>query len=110
NNQLNIQSIQPQPQIKTEVLDQPEKVNFQSSQLTHEQLLRQQHSMQQHQVQPNSQFVQNQYHQNQQQQNPQHQQAILRSNSFKQSQLASNHSMQLSEQGALTHSGLISSQ
>ncbi|XP_062218154.1 probable histone acetyltransferase HAC-like 1 isoform X2 [Phragmites australis] len=110
NNQLNIQSIQPQPQIKTEVLDQPEKVNFQSSQLTHEQLLRQQHSIQQHQVQPNSQFVQNQFHLNQQQPNPQHQQAMLRSNSFKQSQLASSHSMQLSEQGGLPHNELISSQ
>jgi E1A/CREB-binding protein len=39
-NQLNIQSIQQQPQIKTEVLDQTEKVNFQSPQLTHDQLLR----------------------------------------------------------------------
>ncbi|GJN18950.1 hypothetical protein PR202_gb06170 [Eleusine coracana subsp. coracana] len=108
-NQLNIQSIQSQP-IKTEVLDQSEKMNFQSSQLTHEQLLRQQHSMQQHQVQPNSQFVQNQYHLNQQQQNPQHEQSVLRSNSFKQSQLVSSHSMQLSEQGALPHTELISSQ
>lgn len=100
-NQLNIQSIQSQPQIKTEILDQSEKMNFQSSQLTHGQLLHQQHSMQQHQVQPNSQFVQNQYHLNQQHQNPQHQQSVLRSNSFKQSQLVSSHSMQLSEQGAL---------
>ncbi|KAL5212444.1 hypothetical protein ABZP36_023291 [Zizania latifolia] len=110
-NQLNIQSIQPQPQIKTEVLDQPEKVNFQSSQLTHEQLLRQQHSMQQHQMQLNSQFVQNQYHLNQQQPNSlHHQQSILRSNSLKQSQLSSSHSTQLSEQGALPHTELISSQ
>ncbi|KAL6629803.1 hypothetical protein ACP70R_029568 [Stipagrostis hirtigluma subsp. patula] len=109
-NQLNMQSIQPQPQIKTEALDQTEKMNFQSSQLTHEQLLRQQHPMQQHQVQPNSQFVQNQYHLNQQQPNPQHQQAMLRSNSFKQSQLASNHSIQLPEQGILPHNELISSQ
>jgi E1A/CREB-binding protein len=109
-NQLNTQPIQSHPQIKTEVLDQSEKMNFQSSQLTHEQLLRQQHSMQQHQVQPNSQFVQNQYHLNQQQQNPQHQQSMLRSNSFKQSQLISSHSMQLSEQGAMPHTDLISSQ
>jgi E1A/CREB-binding protein len=50
-NQLNIQSIQSQPQIKTEVLDQSEKMNFQSSQLAHEQLPRQ-NSMRQHQVQP----------------------------------------------------------
>ncbi|EEE56266.1 hypothetical protein OsJ_05304 [Oryza sativa Japonica Group] len=109
-NQLNMQSIQPQPQIKTEVLDQPEKMNFQSSQLTHEQLIRQQHSMQQHQMQPSSQFVQNQYHLNQQQPNSQHQQSILRSNSLKQPQLSSSHSMQLSEQGALPHTELISSQ
>jgi E1A/CREB-binding protein len=108
-NQLNIQSIQSQPQIKTEVLDQSEKMNFQSSQLAHEQLPRQ-NSMRQHQVQPNSQFVQNQYHLNQQQQNAQHQQSMLRSNSFKQSQLVSSHSMQLSEQGALPHTDLISSQ
>lgn len=108
-NQLNIQSIQPQPQIKAEVLDQPEKVNFQSSQLTHDQILRQ-HSIPQHQVQPNSQFVQNQYHMNQQQPNPQHQQSMLRSNSFKQSQMASGHSMQLPEQGTLPHTELVSSQ
>jgi E1A/CREB-binding protein len=40
-NQLNMQSIQAQPQIKSEVLDQSEKLNCQSSQLTQEQLLRQ---------------------------------------------------------------------
>lgn len=108
-NQLNIQSIQQQPQIKTEVLDQTEKVNFQSPQLTHDQLLRQ-HPMPQHQVQPNSQFVQNQYHINQQQPNPQHQQSMLRNNSFKQSQMVSTHSMQLPEQGTLPHTELVSSQ
>ncbi|CAM0947061.1 unnamed protein product [Alopecurus aequalis] len=110
NNQLNMQSIQAQPQIKTEVLDPSEKLNFQSPQLTQEQLLRQQLSMQQHQVQPNSQFVQNQYHLNQQLPNSQHQQAILRSNSFKQSQLNSSHSMQMSDQGALARTELTSSQ
>lgn len=110
NNQLNMQSIQAQPQIKAEVLDQPEKVNFQSSQLSQEQLLRQQLTMQQHQMQPNSQFVQNQYHLNQQLPNSQHQQTMLRSNSFKQSQLNSSHSMQVSEQGALPHTELASSQ
>ncbi|KAM0890970.1 hypothetical protein ACQ4PT_026736 [Festuca glaucescens] len=109
-NQLNMQSIQAQPQIKSEVLDQSEKLNFQSSQLTQEQLLRQQLSMQQQQVQPNSQFVQNQYHLNQQLPNSQHQQAMLRSNSFKQSQLNSSHSMQISEQGSLAHTELTSSQ
>ncbi|KAF7088568.1 hypothetical protein CFC21_091661 [Triticum aestivum] len=109
-NQLNMQSIQGQPQIKTEVLDQSEKLNFQPSQLSHEQLLRQQLSMQQHQVQPSSQFVQNQYHLNQQIPNSQHQQAMLRSNSFKQSQLNSSHSMQVSEQGTLPHTELTSSQ
>jgi E1A/CREB-binding protein len=109
-NQLNMQPIQAQPQIKTEVLDQSEKLNFQSSQLTQEQMLRQQLSMQQHQVQPNSQFVQNQYHLNQQLPNSQHQQAMLRSNSFKQSQLNTSHSMQMSEQGSLPHTELTSSQ
>lgn len=108
-NQLNIQSIQQQTHIKNEVLDHTEKVNFQSPQLTHDQLLRQ-HPMPQHQVQPNSQFVQNQYHINQQQPNPQLQQTMLRNNSFKQSQMASTHSMQLSEQGTLPHTELISSQ
>ncbi|XP_062198678.1 probable histone acetyltransferase HAC-like 1 isoform X8 [Phragmites australis] len=68
-NQLNIQSIQPQSHIKTEVLDQPENGNFQSPQWNHEQLFRQQ----QHQEQHNSQSVQNQYHLNQQQPNPEHQ-------------------------------------
>lgn len=110
-NQINMQPIQGQPHIKTEVLDQSEKLDFQSSQLTQEQLLRQQISIQQHQVQPNSQFLQNQYHLNQQLPNSQqHQQAILRSNSFKQSQLNSSHSMQMSEQGSLPHTELISSQ
>ncbi|AQK61018.1 Histone acetyltransferase HAC1 [Zea mays] len=108
-NQLNIQSVQQQSQIKNGPLDQTEKVNFQSTQLTHDQLLHQ-HPMSQHQVQPNSQFIQNQYHINQQQPNSQHQQAMLRNNSLKQSQMASNHSMQLPEQGTLPHTELVSSQ
>ncbi|XP_072953794.1 probable histone acetyltransferase HAC-like 1 [Typha angustifolia] len=112
--QSNMQTMQLQPHMRSQMFDHPEKVNFQPLQSTQEHLLPPQQAMQQPQQQPNqpyTQFVQNQHHLQQQQQNQKHQQLLFKGSTLRQSSVSSSLAQQLIPENAVpSHNELALSQ